>query len=485
MWRPNSSMKPVAWKQVCDLFAPFAGSCLYAIRADAFFHLAQANSAPAKFAAKNALYPAVAWTRAGRARRELDSSMGGDSRYLFVCDYAAEPGFGTLRPILQKFEEESLFVALDSVMRAKAVELANTRAGLIHLDGEMFARSQGRVRRLWSTAHKDFCLLMENCPPEHRRLLDASRNVLQTLLLRAYLYREVYEQLFAENRSLEAVITHNDFTTSSYLACTVAGKAGVKSFTLQHGFPTQEYFPTSADHYLVWGERFRAYMASRPGMQSNLIVTGAPRFDGLARARKSRAALRLKREENGARCAGRCDVVFFSQSHSPLFTEAEHRLVLGALKPLLEDHRFHVVVRLHPQESKKRFRQLSGFDRITIAPRDLSLQETLASADVAISCNSTAMLEAMAIDVPVVQIAPEELRDRMGIMEPCGVARNGLELRHCLQALLLADRRRAFADKQNQLLQEYLSNFPNGVEAVCGAIEDELALSLDVMEAKA
>src|SRR5262249_28503186 len=148
------------------------------------------------------------------------------------------------------------------------------------------------------------------------------------------------------------------------LACVVAREAGVRSFTLQHGFPTQEYFPTSAEHYLVWGERFRDYMASQPGMKSKLIVAGAPRFDGLAKARKSRTALRLRREENGTSGCGRCDVVFFSQSHSPLFTEAEHRVVLAALKPLLDDHRFHVVVRLHPQETEQRFRRLSGFERI-------------------------------------------------------------------------------------------------------------------------
>ncbi|HKR94708.1 MAG TPA: hypothetical protein VJW55_05080, partial [Candidatus Angelobacter sp.] len=343
---------------------------------------------------------------------------------------------------------------------------------------------KGRVGRLWTRAQKDFNLLLENCPQEYQRQFVASRSVMQTLLVRAYLCREVYERLFAENRALAAVITHNDFTTSSYLACLVAREMGVKSFTLQHGFPTQEYFPTSAEHYLVWGQRFHDYMAARPGMQSNLIVAGAPRFDGLAKARNSRSALRLKREENGTNCAGRCDVVFFSQSHSPLFTEAEHRLVLAALKPLLDDHRFHVVVRLHPQETEKRFRRLSGFDRITIAPRDLSLQETLSSADVAISCNSTAMLEAMAVDVPVVQIAPEELQDRLGIIEPCGVARNGQELRQCLQTLLLAEGRRIFMEKQNQLLHGYLSNFPHATDAVYGSIEEELVCNLDVVEAK-
>lgn len=485
MWLPNSAMKPIVWNSICDMFAPFAGSCLYSIRADAFFHLTQANSAPAKFVAKNRLYPVFAWARAARARRGLDASLANDSRYLFVCDYAAEPGFGTLRPLLQKLGQESLFAGLDSVMRTRTAELAQTHAGLVNLDAEIFASRKGRMGRLWTRAQKDFNLLLENCPKEYQPLFIASRNVMQTLLVRAYLYREVYEQIFAENRLLAAVVTHNDFTTSSYLACIVAREAGIKSFTLQHGFPTQEYFPTSADHYLVWGQRFRDYMAARPGMQSNLIVTGAPRFDGLAKARNSRSAIRLKSEENGASCSGRCDVVFFSQSHSPLFTEAEHRLVLAALKPLLDDHRFHVVVRLHPQEIEKRFRRLSGFDRITFAPRDLSLQETLSSADVAISCNSTAMLEAMAIDVPVVQIAPEELQDRLGIMEPCGVARNGQELRQCLQSLLVVEHRRNFTEKQNQLLHEYLSNFPNGAGAVYGAIEEELACNLDVVGAKA
>lgn len=485
MWLPNNSMEPMTWNSICDMFAPFAGSCLYSIRADAFFHLAQAGAAPAKFAAKNRLYPAFAWARAARARRGLDASLSGDSRYLFVCDYAAEPGFGTLRPVLQKLGQESLFAGLDGVMQTRAVELSHVRTALVNLDAEMFAQKKGRINHLWARAQKDFKLLLENCPQECQPLCVASRNVIQTLLVRAYLYREVYERLFAENRSFAAVITHNDFTTPSYLACAVAKEAGIKSFTLQHGFPTSEYFPTSAEHYLVWGQRFRNYMAARPGMRSNLIVAGAPRFDGLARARKSRSALRLKREENGANCASRCDVVFFSQSHSPLFTEAEHSLVLAALKPLLDDHRFHVVVRLHPQETEKRFRRLSGLDRITITPSDLSLQETLSSADVAVSCNSTAMLEAMAVDVPVVQIAPEELRERLGIMEPCGVARNGHELRQCLQSLLGAERRGHFIEKQNQLLHEYLSNFPSGTDAVCGAIEEELACNLDVVEAKA
>ncbi|MGC2695538.1 MAG: hypothetical protein WA738_07085, partial [Candidatus Angelobacter sp.] len=103
-------MQSVIWKNICDTFAPFEGSCLYAIRADAFFHLALAQSAPFKFAAKNYLYPAMAWVRSARAREALDLNCGRQDRYLFVCDYAAEPGFGTLRPALERLGRESLFI---------------------------------------------------------------------------------------------------------------------------------------------------------------------------------------------------------------------------------------------------------------------------------------------------------------------------------------------------------------------------------------
>src|SRR5690348_8760353 len=99
---PNRAMQQIVWKTICEIFAPFEGSCLYAIRADAFFHLALANSAPLKFAAKNHLYPPIAWSRASRAQSVFAGNCGGPSRYLFVCDYAAEPGFGTLRPVLKK-----------------------------------------------------------------------------------------------------------------------------------------------------------------------------------------------------------------------------------------------------------------------------------------------------------------------------------------------------------------------------------------------
>jgi len=85
----------------------------------------------------------------------------------------------------------------------------------------------------------------------------------------------------------------------------------------------------------------------------------------------------------------------------------------------------------------------------------------------------------------VVQIAPEELRDRLGIIEPCAVAGNGQELRQCLRLLLDAERRREFTEKQNLRLHEYLSHFPCGVDAVCHAIEEELSRRPDVVEAKA
>ena len=281
----NRPMQLIPWKAICEMFAPFEGTCLYAIRADAFFHLSMARNAPVRFAIKNRLYPTWMWCRAARAQSAPEREVGSQPRYLFVCDYAAEPGFGTLRPSLKMLRNESLLLGLDRVIRGRAAEVQQMGIRSTNLDGKIFSLASGRIGELWREARKDFSRLIENCPNQYRSLLVRARSVLQTLLVRAYLFYELYEQVFTENESLRSVITHNDFTSCSYLACIAARNVGATSFVLQHGFPTQEYFPTSADYYLVWGSRFRSFMASQPGLHSHLIVAGAPRLDVLSGAR--------------------------------------------------------------------------------------------------------------------------------------------------------------------------------------------------------
>ena len=88
----------------------------------------------------------------------------------------------------------------------------------------------------------DYRRLAKTAPAALRPILQASRWVLQTLLVRAYLYEKFYEQQFALSPP-RVVITHNDFTTLSYLAGEAARRNGIPDFTLQHGFPARSIFP--------------------------------------------------------------------------------------------------------------------------------------------------------------------------------------------------------------------------------------------------
>ena len=105
-------------------------------------------------------------------------------------------------------------------------------------------------RSLWQRSRVDLLQLEKSLPSPLRPLVKASWNALRTLLLRAYLYESFYEEQFV-HAPPRAVITHNDFTALSYLAGEVARRRGISDFTLQHGFPSQEYFPVSASHYQI------------------------------------------------------------------------------------------------------------------------------------------------------------------------------------------------------------------------------------------
>src|SRR5882762_3496474 len=119
--KTDTDRQDVAWNDVHQAFSPFVGTCLYAIRAEAFFHFALRRSQPGSFLLKNIFYPAVVvW------RSLLGSSVKhavSPNSYLLVCDYSAEPGFGTLLPLLKSCAASATLVVNSQVLAARGSEL--------------------------------------------------------------------------------------------------------------------------------------------------------------------------------------------------------------------------------------------------------------------------------------------------------------------------------------------------------------------------
>jgi hypothetical protein len=436
---------PITWDEINYAFAPFAGTALYSIRAEAFFHFSLAATDAARYHSKNAFYPLYLLRRAWR--QPAPGAPACPETYLFVCDYPAEPGFGTLRPLMAVCPQPFTVVANAAVLAARAAELAAMPSAR-PLPADALPE-QPCWRQWWSRSGKELAALRATSPQAMQPALRASTLVLRGLMVRAYIYEAMYERIFSQARPL-AVITHNDFTSLSYLAGEAARGHGVPDFTLQHGFPSQEYFPACASHYLVWGPRFRELLA-RSESNTQFAEVGAPRLDPLARPVDNLERPQLRRN-------GHLQVLFLSQSHSPAFTPQEHQRTLALVAELAKEPWLRLLVRRHPQESTRAFRH-PGFRRAHFLSPRLSLRGCVESADVVLSVNSTAMLEAALMGAPVLQLALPAAAPHPPTLDFPWRASGLAEAREMLWRMREPSVRRVCSQEQAPLLASCLNHF--------------------------
>ena len=145
-------------------------------------------------------------------------------------------------------------------------------------------------------------------------------------------------------------------------------------------------------------------------------VAGAPRLDAIASTEEKKKAAREKLSRLRLIIPSKLNVLFLSQSHTPLFSKSEHDQILLLAGSLAEEPWVRMLVRRHPQESGGVFHAHAGLKHAAVLPREISLAEAVLAADVVISVNSTAMLEAALLNAPVVQLALPSLKDRLGLL---------------------------------------------------------------------
>lgn len=134
------------------------------------------------------------------------------------------------------------------------------------------------------------------------------------------------------------ILLHNDFDMFSRAAVSAARDYGIRSICVQHGLPTDEYFPTSADQQLVWG-RSSADVYLQRGTPASAIMVGSSLFAPALTAQTTAAPSRI---------------VLISQTHTRIYGE-DIPLKLKALAERLCSsavaNRFEIL--LHPEEARK------------------------------------------------------------------------------------------------------------------------------------
>jgi hypothetical protein len=423
-------MPPLPWQQANALFAPFRGSALYSIRLPLFYLWNKVETRPLRAA----LHPFALAGRGLSWSRMLDVPR--NLRYLFVTDYAAEGGYGTLRPLLETCPGPALLAGPAAV-------------GALH-SGPFLNVDQLALRLLsprdFSRARADYARLRRAAPDAWRPGLSRLSPAIGALLCRAYAYERLAQSIRQQCAGPLTVITPNDFSG----LCLNFGQAADRWITLQHGLPSLEYFPTNATEYLLWGEAFRERYLEEGAAASALHVIGAPRLD--------RYAVPAPPPPPGR------TLLFLSQTHAASLSPAQHRMVIAQLREAAEATGLPLRIRLHPLEDRSYF---EGFGpAVTFTPRGVSLADDLASATLVASFGSTAMLEAMLAHRPVLQLLPAGI-DPPGGFYARWTPRNAAQLAELWDNLSAAEA----LHEQQPWLERYLANPGQGSAAVWRQIE--------------
>lgn len=235
------------------------------------------------------------------------------------------------------------------------------------------------------------------------------------------------------------VVVCNDINPFGVAATTVARRLRIRSWMLQHGFwPDFDPWPAfTSDEIVLSGPSSATVHASQRSYHPGRThILGQPRFDRLLSLDRS-AARRTTLRALGA-TEPLTIVVLVS---NPSFGRDILRR-LDQLRAETPTSDMLYLIAPHPFEDRAIYERAlaSNGPRVHLRPRDLPTQEALAAADVVAGFSSTALVEAILLGVPVLELTegsacPMKLAEQ-GVAIPVPAA---LDLRSAL-AEFLADR---------------------------------------------
>lgn len=232
--------------------------------------------------------------------------------------------------------------------------------------------------------------------PEWYNILTSHRFSILTELALAKSMSIALNNLY-RNWSPSYLISTTDLWPFEHVAFREANSASIPTYVIQHGVPNRIWWPFVAKKLLVWGERFKQIFLEFGVPSDRLEVCGMPSVDRLVRNKESRTLSR------GGLTPLSC--LILSQAHNyksrPQLYSKFSRF-LESVIALAQNTRW--TIRLHPSEDGSFYRErCAGFaSSLYFEPGSKELSQSLAEADVVCTLFSTAGLEAMLLEKPLV-----------------------------------------------------------------------------------
>jgi hypothetical protein len=239
-------------------------------------------------------------------------------------------------------------------------------------------------------------------PVECRALVQAAGAVLDDQLEPALRVAAALDRLFVECRP-RLVLSGNPYTLEGRTAARLATEHGARSAALEHGsiFPDDPIWQDCAvDAVLCWGEPSRRALLSCGLEAPRIHVVGAPRLDAVVGAQRASSP------------AARDTVLVATSGPGDQVSHEQHRWFIQQLfEAARSTPSRRWVVKLHKKDAPESYLDARGerppnleVVRAALGRDGQSIFDFLARARVLITVASTAALDAMIAEVPVVTV---------------------------------------------------------------------------------
>jgi hypothetical protein len=197
------------------------------------------------------------------------------------------------------------------------------------------------------------------------------------------------------------VISTTDFWPLEHQLCRQASSRKIPSVVVQHGVIDEFWWPFVADLYCMWGDAHADQMRRLGAPSERLRILGMPAVDSLfERANAGKCGQR----RNGVQPVCLLLSQTNGKTYEPEIFRSYQQFLTEAIN-LMSNITWKV--KLHPLEDDSFYREMGDavYRQLTFHPKRVSLEEAVNDADVATTVFSTAGLESMIMNRPMI-VAP-------------------------------------------------------------------------------
>ncbi|MFD2264722.1 hypothetical protein ACFSM5_17590 [Lacibacterium aquatile] len=280
--------------------------------------------------------------------RRVDRQYDG----FLVASLPGDNGWQSLRPLLHQAQAAQMKVAA----------LWHPRVGRKDPVGQVavYWLPRPSLGELWSA-------LRSGLPYLRRRHPTVGSVAAAVSVARCQLWRAAWRRLALQNPA--ALVLHNDFD----LMGAAAVASGLPCMVIQHGVPTDEFFPCSAEIQAVWGK------TSAAAFKPQLLPSQRLLMDGLGR---------IERMPPSTSAAAPDEIVLLSQTHTDLYG-VDIKRQLFAWASDIQACGLPLSIWLHPAEAPSAGPYLSA----RAAPHP-GLKTVVGAPKLVLALSSTALIEA-------------------------------------------------------------------------------------------